>query len=429
MRPRTTRTLVTALGLATLMVGAGCAAAPADSGPASSGASSGPVAAVSDQAALSFLGATKGGAADSAATPVKVGFINQDTGVPSFPENTVAAKAATAYINAKLGGVQGHPLQLVECPVASEAQGQSCAQQMLNDPTIDVIQTGTLTVGNASIYNTIAGAKPIMGGNPTAPADFTAKNTYFYTPGGPGVNSAVATYISSNLKATSVSVVHSDDPGASTASRLSVAALRAAGVQPTDVSFPASGGDLTGPLVASGAQTSQVIQFLSAGPACLQMAQAQQQLGLGATIISSSLCLDPSVKQQLGDYASWTFGTSYPNVYVDGSDPQVNLYRKVMIDAAGADTNVGGFAPVVFGSLIDLVKVMNSVGVDKLTPAAIGTALAGYTGASFLGAPDIRCGASTETPTVCTRSARIVEYKGKGEWADATGGQWLAGKS
>lgn len=426
MRPRMTRTLITALSLTAMTAAAGCVAAPA-AAPAA-GPATGPVAAVSDDAALSFVGGT-GGAADSAAEPVKVGFINQDTGVPSFPEATTAAKAAVEYVNAELGGVQGHPLQLVECPVASEAQAQSCAQQMLNDPTIDVIQTGALTVGNASLYNTIAGAKPIMGGNPTSPADFTAENTWFYTPGSPGVNGAIANYIASTMKATSVSVVHSDDPAASGAAKLSVDAMRGAGLDPKVVPFPAGGGDLTGPLVASGAPTSEAIEFLAAGPACLQMAQAQQQLGLTGQIFAVSLCLDPSVKKQLGDYPSWIFGTSYPNVYVDGEDPQVNLYRSVMIAHAGPDTNTGGFAPIVFGSLLDLVKVMNTIGVDALSPETIGQGLAGYTGAAFLGAPDIRCGDNAETPTICTRSARLIEYKGNGEWSDPSGGQWLAATS
>lgn len=421
MRPRMTRTLVTALGLTTLL--AGCAAAPEATAPADLAA--GPVAAVSDDAALSFVGAT-GGAADSAAEPVRIGFVNQETGVPSFPEGTTAARAAVDYINRTLGGVQGHPVQLVECAVASEAQAQSCAQQMLNDPTIDVIQTGALTVGNASLYNTIAGAKPIMGGNPTAPADYTAQNTYFFTPGSPGVNGAIAHYIASTLQATSVAVVHSDDPGATGAARIGVEAMRALGVEPKVVPFPAGGGDLTAPLVAAGAPTSQAIEFLAAGPACLQMANAEQQLGLTAQIIAVSLCLDPSVKEQLGDYPSWVFGTSYPNVYVDGADPQVNLYRSVMAAHAGPDVNVGGFAPVVFGALIDLVKVMNEIGVDELSTTTIAQGLAGYTGASFLGAPDIRCGTNAEIPTVCTGSARLIEYRGNGEWSDPTGGQWLA---
>lgn len=430
MRTTARKAAATALGF-TLTVGcAACATGDGSAAPAAAPAqagSTGPIAAVSDRTALEFVGG-KAGAADRSLPAVRIGYLNQDTGVPSFPEATVAVKAAVAYVDATLGGVQGHPVELVTCQVASEAQGQSCAQRMLNDATIAVVQTGAMVVGNASVYNTINGAKPILGGNPTAPADFTAKNTYFFTPGAPGVNGAIADYIANTLKATSASVVHSDDPGGSTAGKIGADALRAAGLKTTDVAFPSGGGDLTAPLLAAGAQSAPAIDFLAAGPACLQMAQAQKQLALKATIFSASLCLDPSVRKALGDFAPWYYGSSTPNVYIDGDDPQVNLYRSVMSAAGGADVNVGGFAPLAFGSLLDLVKVMNSIGYAKLSPATIGSALAAYTGPAFLGAPDIACDKASETPTVCTPSARILKYDGGGRWSDPTGGTWLRGR-
>lgn len=321
-RTRSRRTIGAVAGLTLAMTAAACSAGStsgSDGASPSGQKSSGTIAPVTDETAISFVGG-QAKAADASAKPVRVGFINQDSGVPSFPEAGVAAKAVTTYINEKLGGVDGHPLELVTCSVSSEAQGQACAQKMLNDDTIQVIQTGGMVVGNASVYNTIAGKKPILGGNPTSPADYTAKNTYFYTPGSPGVNNAIAAYVAEKgIKA--VSVVHSDDPGGSGAAAIGSAALKAAGIDVKDVSFASSGGDLSGPLTAAGAQTAEAIDFLAAGPACLQMAQAQKQLALKAEVFSVSLCLDPSVKKQLGDYPEWSFGSSTPNTYVDGADP------------------------------------------------------------------------------------------------------------
>ncbi|MPQ97431.1 ABC transporter substrate-binding protein [Modestobacter sp. I12A-02628] len=422
------RTAFAVVGLALAAASTSCTATTAagDTSSASSpAAGSGDIAPVTDETALSFVGGTAG-AADPSATPVKVGFINQDSGVPSFPEATAAATAVTAYVNEKLGGVDGHPLELVMCSVSSEAQAQACAQQMLNDDDIKVIQTGAMVVGNASLYNTINGAKPILGGNPTAPADYTAKNTYFYTPGAPGVVGAIAAYVADDLKGTTVSVVHSDDPGGSGAAVLGTAGLKARGVDVTDVGFPAGGGDLTGPLTAAGAASADAISFFSSGPACLQMAQAQRQLAIQAPIISVSLCLDPSVKEQLGDFPEWSFGSSTANPYVDGADPQINLYRSVMAEKAPAGTNLAGFAGITFGSILDLVKVMNTIGYDGLTSDAINTALASFTGQAFLGAPDIKCGALPDYPTICTSSARLIKYEGDGEWTDLAGGEWIS---
>lgn len=421
------RATVATVGLAIIALTSACSATESSDSDTSPTASTTKAAPADDQTAITFVKG-KAGAADTGATPVKVGFINQDAGVPSFPEAGVAATAVTKYINDKLGGVDGHPLQLVICSVTSEAQGQACAQKMLNDKSISVIQTGAMVVGNASLYNTIAGKKPILGGNPTAPADYTAKNTYFFTPGAPGVNGAIASYIANDLKAASASVVHSDDPGGSAAAAIGSAALKAAGVDAKDISFAAGGGDLSGPLTAAGAQSAPAIDFLAAGPACLQMAQAQKQLSLKARVFSVSLCLDPSVKKELGDFPEWTFGSSTPNVYVDGQDPQVDLFRSVMSQNAPADANLGGFAGITFGSLLDLVQVMNKIGFDKLTPETVGSALAGYTGQAFLGAPDISCGVVADYPTICTDKARLFTYKGGDQWTDATDGQWISSK-
>ncbi len=430
---RSRRPALMAAGLALSAVTSACTASTeaastsssTGSSSSSAAAGSGAIAPVTDQTAISFVGG-KGGAADTGATPVKVGFINQDTGVPSFPEASAAASAVTKYINEKLGGVAGHPLQLVTCSVSSEAQAQACAQQMLNDADIKVIQTGAMVVGNASLYNTVAGRKPILGGNPTAPADYTAKNTYYFTPGAPGVNGAIAKYIADDLKATKASVVHSDDPGATGSAIIGTQGLKAKGVNVTDIAFPSTGGDLTAPLTAAGATSADAIDFLAAGPACLQMAKAQKQLSLKAPIFSVSLCLDPSVKQQLGDFPTWTFGSSTPNPYVDGNDPQVNLFRSVMAAGAPADTNLAGFAGITFGSLLDLVKVFNKLGYGNLTSDSIGKSLASFTGKAFLGAPDIKCGALPSYPTVCADSARLIRYDGDGKWTDLADGKWIS---
>ncbi len=55
-------------------------------------------------------------AADTSSEPIKIGMINQeDTPIGSFPEVRFAAEAAINWINAELGGVDGHPLEFHWC--------------------------------------------------------------------------------------------------------------------------------------------------------------------------------------------------------------------------------------------------------------------------------------------------------------------------
>src|SRR4051794_41840666 len=48
-------------------------------------------------------------------TPLTVGLLNLESGPVTFPEYSVAAKAAVSYINDYKGGIGGHPGQLDPC--------------------------------------------------------------------------------------------------------------------------------------------------------------------------------------------------------------------------------------------------------------------------------------------------------------------------
>src|SRR3954447_1148709 len=80
-------------------------------------------AATSNAWALRYTGGTKG-AADSSLDPIVIGYVNQEGGVPAFPEATAGTEAAVKYINAELGGVAGHPVELKKCLVQAEEDGQ-----------------------------------------------------------------------------------------------------------------------------------------------------------------------------------------------------------------------------------------------------------------------------------------------------------------
>ena len=55
-----------------------------------------------------FVGGSSG-KADASQSPVVIGFVNDEGGIPSFPEGSVAAEAAVEFVNDNLGGVAGHP--------------------------------------------------------------------------------------------------------------------------------------------------------------------------------------------------------------------------------------------------------------------------------------------------------------------------------
>src|SRR4029077_4136488 len=92
---------------------------------------------ISNSYGLAYTGGTAG-KADSTKTPVVIGYVNEEGGVPAFPEATQGIDAAAAYINGELGGIQGHPIQLEKCSVQVEADGQRCGTQFANDSKVQL---------------------------------------------------------------------------------------------------------------------------------------------------------------------------------------------------------------------------------------------------------------------------------------------------
>src|SRR3954449_6072344 len=110
-------TLGAAAALTLLLTGCGVQASNSTAtGQSASGGS-----AIDPSIGAQFSGG-KSGKADSSATPITVGMINQEGGQVSDPEASAAVKAAFEYINASQSGVDGHPLRLTLCKVTSSEE-------------------------------------------------------------------------------------------------------------------------------------------------------------------------------------------------------------------------------------------------------------------------------------------------------------------
>src|SRR5947209_16894371 len=110
MHRRRLSTAIAATAIAALAA-VGCADNKGSSGGSSAGkttATTVDVAAVNTWA-LDYTHGNRG-KADPSLEPVVVGYVNQEGGVPAFPEATAGTEAAVAYGNNELGGVAGHKL-------------------------------------------------------------------------------------------------------------------------------------------------------------------------------------------------------------------------------------------------------------------------------------------------------------------------------
>jgi branched-chain amino acid transport system substrate-binding protein len=376
------------------------------------------------QLAASFTGGEVG-AVDKNLEAVKIGFINVDGGVPAFPESTKAEEVAAAFINDHLGGVGGHPIEIVQCNIVQgDEDAQKCAQQFANDPSILSVQLGMTVLGTGPIYSTIGTKKNVIGLGTFSPADLDVPGVNYYSAAAFSAGPGMALYAKETLKASTMAIVFDQtDPGAAGSAQLVIGLSKALGIKATSVPVT-NASEWSTALVSAGAQTADAVAVMGNTSVCVPMAQAVQQLAITSPVLTFGFCQDNSVAEALGEFPEWTYFQPTKSPFgVDDAD--VKLYNAVM-ESYAPDANQSGGANGTFQGLVSLVRAMNEVGYDNLSVEAINKAYSGFTGPVFLGPQEIACGqyASQGAQSLCTTVAFPVQFTG-GKWVDPTDGAGL----
>ncbi|HEY7208514.1 MAG TPA: ABC transporter substrate-binding protein [Gaiellaceae bacterium] len=367
------------------------------------------------------------GKANPKLSPIVLGFINGQGGPPNFnfPQATHVIEAGVKMVNAELGGIHGHPIKLNECFIAqAEEEGVRCGQQMANSKATKAVLYGAVVVGNQSIYATLKGAKPIIGGVTANPVDPTAKNTYFLNGSQTSVLGPFATYTKKAFpKVKTVTIVYPNQPGADSAAFALRDGMKKVGLKVSLIATPQNATDLLGP--ATQASSADMIVPALGFTDCVPFARALDQIHYSKPVLSTPLCtFIPPQAYANGDLPKWIYGIAQTNVHY-GPDKQAKLFLKkgVQYGAKAQDmTNV--FAEIAWEELLVAVKVMNTIPLNKLTPATIGAAIKKFPGPVPLAAPDIACGkVSKGEPAACGNETQFYSYRGKGVWKPASG--WL----
>jgi branched-chain amino acid transport system substrate-binding protein len=404
-------------------------AAPASSLPASTGPGGQGAQSVTNY--LSYTGG-KAGAADKSLPPVYIGYVNQQGGPTAVGLlATAGAQMAVNYANAELGGVGGHPIQLVTCFIASaEEEGTVCAQKFLADKKIDVIEMGGVAIGVQSFFGTLGGAKPVIDGVAATPVDAAQKDSVILFGDVTHILAPFGTYARDVLHAKTAALVYpSDNAGISQGAAAVKAGLVTAGVSVKAVGYPETQTDLTSVLTAAGAQTADLVIPYSDAAGCVNLAKSLKSLGITdpKKILSAPLCLNGQVIKGLGDFPHWTYSIA-SSLFGDPSDPGMPAYEAVAKKYSTPANAPDPWNIVNFGQTLTTIKIMNEVGYASLSPSAISAKAKAFTGPQALGAPALDCGKYTSAPGVCNDRIQFFEYtggvtSGKPEWAKMAG--WL----
>ena len=408
---------------------AAASAAPASAVPASTGA--GGLGAQSVTSYQSYVGGTAG-PANKSLPPVYIGFVNQQGGPTAVGLlATAGAQMAVNYANADLGGVDGHPIQLVTCFIASaEEEGTVCAQKFLANKKVHVVELGGVAIGVQSFFSTLGGALPVIDGVAATPIDSVQKNAVILFGDVTHILAPFGTYARDVLHAKTAALVYpSDNAGIAVGAAAIKAGLVAAGISVKAVGYPETQTDLTSVLTAAGAQTADVVIPYSDAAGCVNLAKSLKTLGITdpKKILSAPLCLNGQVIQGLGDFPHWTYSIA-SSLFGDPTDPGMPAYEAVAKQFSTPANESDPWNIVNFGQTLTTIKVMNEVGYANLSPSAILAKAKAFAGPQALGAPALDCGKYSDAPGVCNDRIQFFEYtggvtSGKPQWTKLAG--WL----
>jgi branched-chain amino acid transport system substrate-binding protein len=359
----------------------------------------------------------KAGPANNSLAPVEVGFVNQQGGQQVIgADATTGSQMAVNYINAELGGVDGHPLKLDTCFIASaEEEGTGCAQQFLANKNIHVVSMGGVVIGDQSFFATLGGKLPVVSGVAVLPIDGAQQNTVVLFGDATHVIGPFGTYATQVLHAKTAAVVYPNDASNSVGALAAQAALKAAGVTVKMGPYPPTQTDLAGVLTAAGATTADMVVPFTSANGCVNIAKAFIQLGITDTkkIVAPPLCLNGQVAQGLGgDFPKWTYSIA-SSLFADPSDPGMPAYERVAAKYSTPADSPDPWNIVDFGQMLTIDKILNQVGYASLSPASILAAVKAFKGPQALGAPHLACGKYPDAPGICNDRIQFFEYLGK----------------
>ncbi|MFY9865771.1 MAG: ABC transporter substrate-binding protein, partial [Trebonia sp.] len=423
---------IAALAVA-LLAAAGCSSSSSSSTtpPATSAAAapspSGTTGGLGAQSVTNYLTYTggKSGPANSSLAPVTIGFVNQQGGAEVIGQHaTDGTEMAIKYINAQLGGVDGHPIVLDTCFIASaEEEGTGCAQKFLANKNVHVVSMGAVVIGDQSFYATLGGALPVVGGVAPLGIDGAQKNTAVLFGDATSVLGPMGTYGKDVLHAKTAVILYPDTASATPGALATEAGLKAAGISVKMGPYPPNTTDLTGVLASTGAASADMVIPAVAAQDCVNLQKALTQQGITdpKKIIAAPLCLNGQVAAGLGgDFPKWTYLIA-SSLFGDTTDPGMIEYMKLAQTYSTPANAPDPWNIVDFGQTMTIDKILNQVGYANLTPAAILSAAKAFKGPQALGAPQLECGYDPSAPGVCNNRSQFFEYAGHNKWIKTAG--------
>jgi branched-chain amino acid transport system substrate-binding protein len=344
----------------------GTSGATSTSGAASASAS-GSASALSTAGLSQFLPGTK-----ASGTPVKVGLINNEGSSASAAPNVGdAAVAAAQYANDELGGIGGHPIQIIRCGEQEDtASATACANEMAQD-NVAVTVIGGVGTGDVIVPILAKAGIPYVTVTGTSAAELTSPDAFSWSGGYEATLAGAAQYAKQEGYKKVTAFVVSVPSAIQGAKALGVPAFKADGVTLTIEPVPAGVPDATAQVTAGLAGSPSAAMTIVDQTTCTSVLKALNVVNPTLPVLSITSCLTDATVQALGSAMNGVkiFGSSSPQ----SSDAEGRLYRYVMARYAPS-VSIAGYTVVGYQSMLGLVRAVAGL-KGTPTPASITAAI------------------------------------------------------
>lgn len=360
---------------------------------------------------------------ENAATgaPISIGFLNPSRGPNSYPESGPGAEGAVNYINKFYGGLNGRPINMVDCETEATPESVlSCANKFVESKVVAVITGNTFNDGAALPVLESAGI-PLIGNVPQDSATVASQDS-FYTGPAQAVFAIAPLQFFKDQGKKSVALLQGDvpvnheyvDTFMEPVSKKLGIDFQAVYYDPETPNWPT----LASTLVSTGAEVVGTIALPE--NQCTDMVRALRDQGFTGDILAGACTtfattLPPSTEGSDYIYSGMWLPATLNSAPQSAAD-QIKIFNAAMADAGHADAR-GLYAAMSFSSFVTMADILKSVQGD-ITSASIAQA---YDQAidvpSFLG-PNISCD-HTVWPgqSACSNQLLMLKAGEAGEFA------------
>ncbi|MDL9938373.1 ABC transporter substrate-binding protein [Gordonia sp. ABSL1-1] len=331
--------------------------------------------------------------------PIKLGLFNPSQGPGPQPGVTTGKNAALDYVNNQLGGINGRPIEIVDCGIDQTVPEStiSCAQKFVQEGVIAAIDgfnaesaSAVKILGDAGIplvgeipYNLQTGASPA--------------NRVYFAPAPAAFLIGFMQQLKANGK-TSLTLANADLPAAHQVFDMLLKPLGAQlGIKVKEVYYPPAGPNFAqlASTLADGNPDAAGLMTSPNDATCTKLAQSMRSVGYKGTIFLAACTefIDTLGQQAVG---AQTYSPFWQPPAIDS----VPAETKANVETAqrfidNQDGTAGFYAYGTFSILADFTHILNNAKVTEINSKNVLTTLKAVKDyQSFLG-PKLNCGSAT----------------------------------